>query len=85
MQNRRAMAIGKRMLYRSFPFGIVVLLQIGFAQQAPDPSYLIPNYWQLLNLNPAMRVAQSTGDVLIIYSVVYQKVQSSDGSICIAL
>ena len=42
-------------------------------------------YWQVGNLNDAMRVFQLNAPVLFRYSVVYQKVQSSTGSTVIAL
>jgi hypothetical protein len=44
-----------------------------------------PGYWQVGNLNDAMRVFQLNAPVLFRYSVVYQKVQSSTGSTVIAL
>ncbi len=40
---------------------------------------------QLANLKFAMRVAQLNEPVVFMYSCVYQKVQSSTGSTCIAL
>lgn len=41
-------------------------------------------YWQLGNLNDAMRVLQLKEPVVLRYSLVYQNVQSSTGSIVMA-
>ena len=48
-------------------------------------SSLTPLYWQLLNLNPMIRVVQLALLEVLVYSWVYQKVQSSPGSICMVL
>ena len=50
-------------------------------------SFSARDYWQLLNLKPMIWVAQfaAVGVWVVVYSVVYQKVQSSSGSICIVL
>ena len=54
------------------------------AQPGGLASFILPcGYVQLLNLNAMIWVAQSRKDVLFMYSVVYQNVQSSAGSICI--
>ena len=45
----------------------------------------VNRYWQALNLNDAMRVLQLNAPVFFRYSVVYQNVQSSTGSIVISL
>lgn len=42
-------------------------------------------YWQPVNLNEAMRVFQLNAPVLLRYSLVYQNVQSSTGSIAMEL
>jgi len=59
----------------------------GIFAGAPASDYLNhTDYWQPGNLNDAIQVLHpGAGPVLLMYSVVYQKVQSSPGSIESAL
>src|ERR1035441_4182540 len=80
-------------VFPGFAFGFLVVLaeQVGGAAiplfgyagwrglSAEQP------YWQLLNLNPMIRVVQLALLELLVYSWVYQNVQSSAGSTCMVL
>ena len=61
------------------------LLHLATRPRSRDRAAACPGYWQLGNLNDAMRVFQLNEPVFCRYSVVYQNVQSSVGSTVMAL
>ena len=80
-------------VFPGFAFGFLVVLaeQVGGAA-IPLFGYAgwrwlsaEQSYWQLLNLKPMIRVVQSALLELLVYSWVYQNVQSSAGSTCMVL
>jgi hypothetical protein len=54
---------------------------VTYLLDVPASSAVTISYWQVENLKEAMRVCQFLLPFVIKYSLVYQKVQSSTGSI----